>query len=71
MTIEGWDEDDGCSGDCCTETAPDLHAWIRQLPPATRIRLRVARLIDRAGAWLCDHGYNRVALWMWRASRMI
>lgn len=20
MTIEGWDEDDGCNGDCCTET---------------------------------------------------
>jgi hypothetical protein len=70
LTIEGWDEDDDCNGDCCT-TTPDLHAWIRQLPAHTRIRLAVARRIDRAGAWLCDHRCSRLALWMWRACRMI
>lgn len=71
MTIEGFDEDDGCTGDCCTETAPDLHAWIRQLPPATRIRLAVARRIDRAGAWLCGHHCTRAAEALWRICRMI
>lgn len=71
MTIEGIDEDDGCTGTCCTETAPDLHAWIRQLPPATRLRLAVARRIDRVGAWLCGHRCTWLAEMLRRACRMI
>lgn len=71
MTIEGWDGDDGCTGDCCTQAAPDLHAWIRQLPLTTRLRLAAARRIDRAGAWLCGHRCTRVAEAMWRVCRMI
>jgi hypothetical protein len=72
VTAVGWDrDDDGCNGDCCTDTAPDLDAWIRQLPLATRIRLALARRIDRAGAWLCGHHCNRLAVWMWRACRML
>jgi hypothetical protein len=71
LTIEGIGEDDGCTGACCTTTVPDLNAWIRQLPAHTRIRLAVGRRIDRAGAWLCDHDYNRLAVLMWRPCRMI
>lgn len=71
MTIEGIDDEDGCTGICCTEPAPDLNAWIRQLPPATRIRLALARRIDRAGAWLCGHRCTWVAEVMWRVCRML
>lgn len=67
VTAVGWDrDDDGCNGPCCTE--PD-----RRPARPTRIRLRLAvhRRIDRVGAWLCGHHCTRVALWMWRACRMI
>lgn len=78
MTIEGWDEDDGCTGDCCTEpgrrpTRPDSAHRVRLLtpPPArTRLRLGVHRRIDRVGAWLCGNRCVRLALWIWRASGM-
>ena len=48
MTIEGWDEDDTCRGDCCTETGrrPDRPASTHRVQPLTplptRTRLRLA-----------------------------
>lgn len=79
MTIEGIDEDDGCTGTCCT--GPDRRPLrpanarrVRLLTPfpyRIRIRFAVHGRIDRVGAWLCGHRCTRVAEVMWRVCRMI
>jgi len=69
VTIEGWDEDDDCTGDCCTEprrrpTRPaNAHqvTLLTPLPARTRLRLAVHGRIDRVGAWLCGRHCNRLA----------
>lgn len=79
MTIEGWDEGDGCTGDCCREpvrrpTRPANAHRVRlltPLPARIRLRLTVHRRIDRVGAWLCGHRCSWLALWIWRASGMV
>lgn len=79
MTIEGIDEDDGCTGDCCAEpdrrpTRPASTHRVRlltPLPARTRLRLAVHGRLDRVGAWLCGHRCSRLALWMWRVCRMV
>lgn len=81
MTIEGIDEDDGCNGPCCTgpvrrPARPANAHRVRLLTPLpararARLRLAVHRRIDRVGAWLCGHRCSRLALWIWRACRMI
>ncbi|HEY5985758.1 MAG TPA: hypothetical protein VIV12_05140 [Streptosporangiaceae bacterium] len=38
---------------------------------AAKIRALAKAIIDRAGAWLCGHRCSWLALWMWRACRMI
>lgn len=65
MTIEGIDDEDGCTGGCCTE--PDRRPT---RPARTRMRLAVHGRIDQVGAWLCGHRCSWLALWIWRASRM-
>ena len=44
---------------------------IPPLPARTRLRLATASSIDGLGAWLCGHGCTTMAVWMWRACRMI
>ena len=66
MTVESIGDDDGCNGPCCT--GPRRRP---ALPARTRLRLAVTRRIDQTGAWLCGHRCSRLALWMWRACRMI
>ena len=75
MTIEGIDEDDGCTGDCCTEPRrrpANAHRvrLLTPLPYRTRLRLAVHGRIDRVGAWLCGNRCVRLARWIWRASGM-
>lgn len=79
MTIEGIDEDDSCTGSCCTgpvrRPARPANAHrvrlLTPLPARTRLRLGVHRRIDRVGAWLCGHRLGRLAVWIWRASGMV
>ncbi|MFM9616817.1 hypothetical protein ACKI14_02505 [Streptomyces turgidiscabies] len=75
MTIEGIDEDDACSGTCCTEperrpTNAHRVRLLTPLPARTRLRLAVRGRIDRVCAWLCWHRCGRLARWIWRASGM-
>lgn len=79
MTIEGFDEDDGCNGPCCTgpgrrPTRPaNAHRarLLTPLPARIRLRLAVHHRIDRIGAWLCGHRCTRVAEMLWRVCRRI
>lgn len=48
---------------------PDLHVH-PALPHRVRARLAIVRRIDHTGGRLVDHGYYRVAEWMWRACRL-
>lgn len=50
---------------------PEPRALAPGLPYDTRLRLAAARRIDLIGAWLCDHGAQRAAGWLWRALRMM
>ncbi len=50
---------------------PEPRVLSPRLPYDTRLRLTAARRIDLLGAWLCDHGQQRTAAWMWRTLRMI
>ena len=58
MTIEGWDEDDACTGSCCRRPEPDLN---RLLPPGTRARLHAEHRVDTVGAWLARRGGQWIA----------
>lgn len=60
MTIEGWDEDDGCTGDCCRRTEPDLN---RLLAPGTRARLHAAHRVDTARIWVATVLWPTVRRW--------
>lgn len=42
----------------------------RFIPPLcrrTRLRLAVTRRIDMTCGWLCEHGRDAAAIWIWRA----
>lgn len=79
MTIEGIDEDDGCTGPCCTAARrrpprpANAHrvVLLTPFPARTRRQLAVHGRVDRVGAWLCGHRCSWAAALMWRACRMI
>lgn len=49
----------------------ELRVLSPRLPYCTRLRLAAEHHIDAVGGWLCGHRCSWLAVWLWRACRMI